>query len=476
MRFGNREYRIALIGITIVLALPILMHVINGLNSRMLADDFCFAASVQNKGFAGAMNFYYYNWQGTFSSTAVQTAVALSGGWLVPWLPAAMVIGWWIGLFLLIWQFCELLRFQLPRLSAFALATLMLYTILQGTPTVFQSIYWTSGSVTYTVPMVLFTLGCAALLYITRKTLSSVMLVIVWGVTVVGAGLLAGFSPIFAVFEIAIFGLLFVVSWFRRPESFGRVGSILIAGLIGALIGMVIMVAAPGNSARQALYHKPDNLLALLGVNVVSTASYVGIDLSAFSLVPHLVLLIVGGWIIGKGMVGNSDLYNRVKRSPRKWLAAALGVALLLLFGIFLPTSYNISGFPPGRALIIPHFVMVVLVLTWSGIMAFSLKRTATETGRVSVWLVCAIVSLLVIGPLLSGAKALALSPKFQTFAAEWDARDALIRRTKNESEPVSVPPFSVDLADYVNVGAVEGEFVSCLQDYYHIRQLVVKK
>lgn len=476
MRFGSREYRIALIAITVVLGLPLVMHIVNGFNSRMLADDFCFAANVQGRGFAGAMDYYFHNWQGTFSSTGVQSAIALSGGWFVRWLPAFLVIGWWIGLFLLMWQVCVLLRFQFPRLSGLALATLIFYTILQGTPTVFQSIYWTSGSVTYAVPMVLLTFGCAGLLYLSRQTMPRYVLVIIVVIIGIVAGLLAGFSPIFAVFEIGLLGLLLLMVLFRRPAPFSSAGVLLIAALIGTAIGTAIMVAAPGNSVRQSMFHKPDGPLALLVVNLTSTGSFVGIDLSAFSLVPHLVLLFVGGWIISHGTAGNNGLFSVVKRSPRKWLLVALGIAVALLFVIFLPTSYNISGFPPGRALIIPHVVMVGLVLAWGGVMALSLKKTANETGHVSVVMIFAMVVLLTIGPLLSTGKAVALSPKLQTFASEWDVRDSLIRNSSDDSKPVSVPPFSVDLADYVNVGAVEGEFVSCLQDYYHIQQLVVKK
>jgi hypothetical protein len=313
-------------------------------------------------------------------------------------------------------------------------------------------------------------------LYITRKRIPTYWAGIASILTGICAGLLAGFSPIFAVFEIGLFGLLFLAVWFAKPKWLQSARILLIAALIGAAVGMVIMVAAPGNSVRQSLYQKPSGLLALLGVNLTSTASYVGIDLSAFSLVPHLVLLVLGGWIISEGTVGNSDLFSRVKRSPRKWLVVALGVAFMLLFAIFLPTSYNISGFPPGRALIIPHVVMVGLVLSWGGVMALSLKKTASATGRISGVLVSVMVILLTIGPLLSAGKSITLLPKFKTFAAEWDTRDTLIRQTTSESKEVSVPPFSVDLADYVNVGAVEGEFVTCLQDYYHIQQLVVQK
>jgi hypothetical protein len=476
MRFGNREYRIALIIITIVSALPVLMHIINGMNSRMLSDDYCFSANALDRGLPGTLNYYYYNWQGTFSSTAVQSVIAFAGIRMVQLLPALLIIGWWLGLIYLIWQLCVLLNFQAPRLSAVALATLILYAILEGTPTVFQSIYWTSGSVTYAVPMVLFTLWGGVLLQISRTTMPPLAVGIAAVVAGLCAGLMAGFSPIFAVFEIGLLGLLLLATWFRRPNRFWMVNSLLVAALIGATVGAVIMIVAPGNTVRQTLYEKPSGLLALIGINLAGTASYIGIDLSAFSLIPNLVLLVVGGWLVSRGLIGNSSVYARIKHSSRKWLLGALGVAFLLLFGIFLPTSYNISGFPPGRALIIPHVVIVGLVLTWGSVMAVSLRKTASDTGRVSMIAVIAIVALLLIGPVVAAGKSLTLSPKLQTFAAEWDARDATIRQAESvKNESVTVPPFSVDLADYVNVGAVEGGVVTCLEDYYHIQTLVVQ-
>ncbi len=476
MRFGNREYRIALIVITVVLALPILMHVVNGMNSRMLADDYCFAANAQGRGFAGTMTYYFYNWQGTFSSTAVQSAIALAGGHLVQLVPLLLIVGWWVGLSYLIWQLCVLLGFQSPRLSALALATLTLYAILEGTPSVYQSIYWISGSVTYTVPMVLFTLLAGFLLQISRITISLVFAIVVALIAGLCAGLLAGFSPIFAVFELGLTALLLLGLWFRRPMQL-RVATIILGGVLaGGSVGTLIMIAAPGNAIRQTFFEKPPSLLGLVGINLLNSAYFIGIDLSAFSLLPALILLVIGGWIIGKGVGGNSPIYLPVKRSPRKWLLIALGVGLLMFFGIFLPTSYNISGFPPGRALIIPHVVMVALALTWGGIMALSTKRSAGGNGRISVVMVVAMVVLLLIGAVLSVGKLAALSPQLQTFAREWDARDALIRQTKNGSGEVSVPPFTVDLADYAYVATAEGEFVTCLQNYYHIQRLVVQK
>lgn len=476
MRFGNREYRIALTAITLILALPIILHLINGLNSRMLADDYCFAANVQDRGLSSTMNYYYYNWQGTFSSTAIQSAVALSGNEWSKWLPSLVILGWWGGLFYLVRQLCALMRFQAPRLSALALATLILYGILEGTPTVFQSIYWTSGSVTYAVPMVLFTLWGGILMQLARSALPAYGSAVAAVVAGICAGLMAGFSPIFAMFEIGILGLLLLAIWFRRPTHFTKVNSLLIASLIGAGIGTFIMVVAPGNSVRQSLYHKPSGLLALIGVNLAGTASYIGIDFSAFSLIPNIVVLVIGGWIIGRSMTGESPFYAAIKRSPRKWLIGALGVALLLLFGIFLPTSYNISGFPPGRALIIPHVVTIGMILIWGGVMALGLRKTAQNSKTFSKGTLVAIVVLLIIGPIWAAGKSWTLSPKLRTFASEWDARDAMIRQAVNGNvRSITVQPFSADLADYANVGAVTDEFIGCVEAYYHAPKITVQ-
>jgi len=66
--------------------------------------------------------------------------------------------------------------------------------------------------------------------------------------------------------------------------------------------------------------------------------------------------------------------------------------------------------------------------------------------------------------------------PKLRTFSTEWDARDTAIRQAISQNkDQIMITPFSVDLADYVNVGAVEGEFASCLKDYYKVQNLTIQ-
>lgn len=277
MKFGNREYRITLVLITVVLAIPLIFHAINGFNSRMLADDYCFAANVMERGFSGSMAYYFYNWQGTFSSTATQSALALGGAELIRWLPATIIVVWWAAMNYLISQLAMMLKFQLPRLTALALATMLVYALVEGSPTIFQSFYWTSGSVTYAVPMVLFTLVGAVLLRLARANYSLPVTISIAFIAGGASAFLAGFSPIFAVFELGFLALSLVGVWLWRPKQLRVVSILLIACFIGAAIGMAVMVAAPGNSVRQSYFPKPPSLFGLMGINFTNTTFYVGI-------------------------------------------------------------------------------------------------------------------------------------------------------------------------------------------------------
>ncbi len=476
MRLGNREYRIVLLVITVVFALPLVMHIINGFNARMLADDYCFSADALIRGLPGAMDYYYYNWQGIFSATAAQGIVGILGGWVNPLLPALLIVVWWLGLVYVFWQLCGLLNFRQVGLSAVALSTVVLYAILEGTPNVYQSIYWTSGSMTYGLPITLFTFWCGILLQISRTQLSTVKAVVVGIVAGVTGGLLAGFSPIFAAFALQVVVFALIAVWVRKAEQKWALTTLLGLALIGMLVGAVIIIAAPGNAVRQALFEKPAGLLALLGVNLTGTAAFISIDLSTFSLVPHLVLLVVGGWLVSSGFAETSTAYNRIKRNSRKWMWGVVALALVLMFGIFIPTSYNISGFPPGRALLIPHVVMVAVVLTWGAIFGISLKKSIS-VNWISRFMMVIMVTLMVVGPLRATLKSLEISPNLQTFAAEWDARDASLRAAAaNGNMTISVPKFSIDLANYVNVGEAEGsEFGNCLNRYYDLEHVTIE-
>ncbi len=473
----NRDYQFLLLGITLVLALPLLAHMINGLNVRMVSDDYCFASFTKERGWQGTMSYLYTSWQGTFSATAVLGVVDWTVSTFLQILPAIMIVGWWLALIYLIGQLGKLAGSKASRSGIVALATLIMYALVEGTPSVYQSIYWVTGSVTYTLPMVLFTLLSAAMIQVCRQQFSASNVGALAVVLGIGSGLAAGFSPIFAVYELGVITLILLAIWYTRPPQLRTTTVIWGAAFIGAMVGTIILVAAPGNAVRQAEFHKPSGIMQLISLNIAATASYIAVDLSHFSVIPNLVVLVLGGWLVSREFIFTGPYYARVNRHSRKWLAICLALALLLLFGIFLPTTYNISGFPPGRALIIPHFVLVSLILASGSIMATTIQKpTASGVVRkLSPITIVMVVGVLIVGPLLATSKTLSTIPKLNQFSGEWDQRNTAIRNAiMNGQSALTVKPFTVDLADYMNEPITEGYILDCAKSFYSLKDITV--
>ncbi len=162
---------------------------------------------------------------------------------------------------------------------------------------------------TYTLPMVLITFLFAAMLQASRLKLPLYLVGILAILAGLYAGVVAGFSPIFAVFEVTIIGLVLLGNFYWHSLYFRSLN--LIWGM--SLIGAIIMITAPGNAFRQALYEKPSNLFELFILNVQATASFVSIDLSYFSLVPNVVILVVGGWLVSRELIAHGQ-FAPIKR------------------------------------------------------------------------------------------------------------------------------------------------------------------
>jgi hypothetical protein len=479
--------RTCLIQATLVAAfsLPVLAHIYAGQFTRMIFDDYWFAHGARSLGWKNAQVDWYQTWQGTFSSTAVQTAVGLIGPGLVHLLPVILLTSWLVGMIWTVYQFGQLVRLHYPVFSACFFGSLILYATVEGAPNIFQSLYWTSGSVTYTLPMVIFTFYVGYILLTIRRIKQArnpVFAVLLSALITFVAG---GFSPIYAAIQGSALGLAVVACIIISPPTIRQaILAVLLAGLLGTIAALVLMVSAPGNAIRQVLFPDPPPLPELLILNGAYMASFLATALVIFAPLEAIIALVIPGIIVNKTQPQDARIQAGIQRHARRYMALVLVIGLGLLYSIFIPTTYNVSDIPPPRALIIPHFVVVLVVLGWGIIMGLSLQRPQRQNtdnvfsfSRITL-IVLAI--LLVLGPIRSTWNTLRLASDFRTFAAEWDAHDRAIRAAVAEGKTeMAVPAFTVDLSDYVDIRSIGNDPAmrpnQCVAAYYGLESLIAQ-
>jgi hypothetical protein len=462
-------FRLFLSIVIIVLLLPVLAHFVLGSYNRALADDFCFTADAWLRGLWGTLDWYYNNWTGTYSSTFFQSSIGVMQVWR--YMPLILVglfsaACWWAA-----WQFAVTFRLAYRRYTAAALGFLLAFGAISGTANVFQSFYWTSGGVTYTSPMIVLIFHAGLLLAFLRQDAPAR-----WWQYVVMAVLplfSGGFAPLYAVFQVAAFGVTLALAWRCAPqERRTRALRLLAVGWVFALIALLILLAAPGNVTRQAAF---DDLLPLpqaILQTLTGTLSYIPTALVYLSPWSLIVPFFLAGLIaFSSHPLTASERYQANRRSLR-WLGLAGLVGYILMAAAFFTALYSIGQLPPARAYIIPQAALVLLAMAWGYIMGLGLQKkyAPAQPGSLSPLVLAAALALLMLGVLPYTAEVFSLVPDFQVYAAEWDARDTLLSTTDAQGAVITIQPFTVDLADYA---WLPDQHESCIRDYYHQPTLV---
>lgn len=452
--------------IAAVLFLPLAAHSTLSLSTRMLADDFCFTYTFSANGVWGALDYYYRNWSAYYAAIIGQGVVGMTG--FTRYLPTFTIFGlllasWWTG-----YQLAAVIGIAQRRLAAFIAAIALVSAVLMGTPNVYQSIYWTSGNITYAVPMVILIFHLGALLFALRRSnqVSPAYLALFAGL----AMLSGGFSPFYGVLQLMVFLMSGTAAWRYRQKT-ARAYLAISFGF--GLISLLILLAAPGNAIRTAVLfesNQPLSLLELVGQTLFASLTYFPLFFGIMSPFALMATLIVFVWI---GNYFHPKEQPILRYSSRHSAAIAFVVTWLLVAAGFFTGLYSAGALPPGRAYVILQMALSVMVAVWGYLMGVSLhtvRHPSRLWGRLA-WTILAVG--LCIGPVRAAVETLSLMPDFQTFAAEWDARDAVLRSASQRGiVPGDLTPFTVDLADYMQVESMDDNPNNpCVRDYYDFQE-----
>lgn len=456
-----------------ILLLPLLAQLYRGQYNRAMADDFCFTAEVQDRGIFGTLDYWYNNWTGTYSSTFVQSMTGSLRAW--QFVPQVLIVLWVLVAAWAIYQVLLARHVSQARLTALLLAALLVFAVSDGTVDVLQSFYWTSGSVTYTLPLLVLTLNLGVGVWLLRAVHPPLQTRLA-GLLIAGLSLLAGgFSPLFATVQVTLFGLLFLAAWrYGGPAWKYRAMRLCFVAGVFALTALVILYIAPGNAVRRSRFDFPFTPLDIVRWSLQGTLGFVVLALGRLATFPLLLVLLLGGrvgWEQRQEIVG-SPAQARQTSLTRRLLPVLLFGLTLIFMATFVPVL-SINEYPPSRAYVVPQTALVVTIFITGYLAGWYLPPTATLPPVVRHSLIGLGLVIMCTGPVLYAARTLATVPDFAIYAREWDARDARIRAAA-ETDPdaeVVVPPLTYDLASLADVAVLSPQASdnTCVANYYRV-------
>jgi hypothetical protein len=211
----------------------------------------------------------------------------------------------------------------------------------------------------------------------------------------------------------------------------------LLAGLLGAFLSLIVMVAAPGNYIRQAYFPDPPDLFEVLSISIGGYLIYLE---SIFgSIGPAACIL---GAMFTAMWVGSLASERSKPASQRLWYAfMALFIGFVLAFGCFPSAAYGVSEPPPPRTQIIPSYLLMVGVMAggllfgrWLGF-----QRYGSNAFRaIILFLACMFVIISAWGE----TKFLAsIYEEHRLFAQKWDWVDTkIVNAVQAGAEEVYIP------------------------------------
>jgi len=359
---------------------------------------------------------------------------------------------------------------------------------VRGTPHAVQSVYWQSGLLTYTVPLILLSLCVGLAACGLKRRLQNRSVLTLSLVCCVLAFVAAGFSETYATMQIVLFAVVAAGSYWLVPARIRRTSMLFsVAALAGSLAALCVVALAPGNHVRRAFFPPPPGLLTLAKWSLYYAAGFIA---RSIYLAP-LTFLVAGAipalLAAGRHLDRPDDNATRMSviRVVR-FLVLLPVVAFVLVLACGVPALYGMSLFLPERARIIPLFVLVCATAAWCYFVAptlaqrFSLKRQ--DVSRLQVVGAVGLVALLCLHPLAAAWRTFALMPQAKANASQWDEIDREIRAAHSRGQNDVVTPL-VDIE--LGLGAAWSELYldrdpekfknRCVARYYRVNSIKVE-
>jgi len=338
--------KLALGAVTSLSLLPMLLFAYLGLHTRPMSDDYCYIRTSATMPLLEFVLYWRDRWDGSFSDYALRDLLGPLGFKVAALFPAILIGVWFIITAMLTTKCLKLLKVERQRLAiAISLSALLVAAICSGLYGK-NALYWYAASVRYSVSAVTLTLFLLLLLHADGQAASRLR----FTAFVVAGGALcfvgAGFAETVAIAQFLCLSFLFGALWLARPHSGRYRLAVAGAGWLATVVGMLVIVTAPGVAHRVAWERAlSPELTRRVPEQLLSQTMQTWFDrLSDPDLLASFILLLAAGLFltlsIVKAAAPDSGPTIRLRRNPLRF---GLLAQLLLLPLVWLHQSADAS-------------------------------------------------------------------------------------------------------------------------------------
>ena len=421
-------------------SVPLAVYAYLGLFSRYLADDYCASTYLfTSQNIVEATLRAYSLWANSYSRLMFSQLIELGGVNGIRVMAGVELLTW---AFLLTWMFFEvgkLLRVHIPKLGYVWLACMAIALSLYQTSALYQILYWRTGLIPYSLPLLWFVGIAAFFLRYAEKPYEksrALWFGILFVILVFFAG---GLSETTSGMQIgALFVAVVLAWWTKRLHRRRDVLPLLISGLITAVIAISIMAASPGTSNRlDRIMRNPPiyNPVALSGDVILYTSQFL-LDVARSYPVLILVALAVSFGVVFLALAASQQDLSSIPISYARMALLVIPIVIFIVIGFSYAPSAVVRTFPAARARFASHFVFVLGLMIEGGVFGILVAKARSivslnwATAAVAILLV-----LLIAHPLRATPKVYALRYQYQSFAQQWDTRDVQILQAVTNGE-----------------------------------------
>jgi hypothetical protein len=443
-----------------------------GVYNRYWADDWCYNADFRNKGFIESVKGYSYDVTYTPSRYSVTIFAGLIQAFQVlgvQLMTPLTILFWVAGLFYLFHNISLLTGYRLSKITITTFSLLIVYFSIYLTEHIYQSVYWRTGTLTYTSPMVFLTWIFAFITAQALREQPSVGITILCGILAFLGG---GFSEAGTTVMVSMLGLYVVVAAFvaYRYKHSWAVKSLVVASvaLFFALAAMAMLIFSPTTQIRKGRYGEPASLPMLLRLVFNFTYAFF---VAAVKNYQYLVIFALSSLF---GILLHSASGRNVKPIYAFILAGVIfSLAILFVAASLAPSAYVEKGIPAPRTMIIPRFIIALGFVLSGWFIGVALCELLAMP-----WLEPAASVLLVIALVFPIYTLNVTAQKIQVYSQRtqlWDDRNQMIL-TAIENGQSKVQVLAIDglpvggIRDFDPNGKKGFWITKCAMDYYSIR------